>query len=163
MRTTNIFANLTASEYSELKESIPYITVLIAGADGHIDSQELNWAEKLTNIRSYAKPDLLNAYYDDVHQTFHHDLKTLIDHLPSDTSTREELIVQKLKNLNMILQHLENKVAYKMYMSLRSFAEQVAKSSGGFLRFATISSHERKWIDLPMVEPIVLLSDSEEE
>jgi hypothetical protein len=63
----------------------------------------------------------------------------------------------------MILAHLDNNLAHKMYISLKSFAEHVAKASGGFLRFATISGHERKWINLPMIEPIILLPDPEEE
>lgn len=163
MSKKNIFADLSPNQYKDLKDAIAYITVLVAGADGHIDSQELNWAEKLTNIRSYAKPDLLNEYYDDVHSTFHDDLKQLIDHMPSETSTREELIEEKLKGINTILPLLPNKHAHMLYLSLKSFAEHVAKASGGFMRFATISSHERKWIDLPMIDPVILLDDSEEE
>ena len=38
---------LSAEEISLLKDAHAYITVLIAGADGNIDADELSWADKI--------------------------------------------------------------------------------------------------------------------
>ena len=45
-------------------DAVPLVTILIAGADGRIDTQELEWSKKLTEIRSYAHDDPnIDEYY----------------------------------------------------------------------------------------------------
>lgn len=163
MSTEHIFSALSSEQYNELKEALAYITVLVAGADGNIDEQELNWAEKLTSIRSYAKPAELNAYYGDVERHFKHDMERLRKELPKDQKAREEIIVRKLGRLNTILTHLDNDIAYQLYESFTSFARHIAKASGGFLRFGSISSKEKQWINLSMITPIIREIPEEEE
>ena len=51
MEEINIFNALSAEQYSQLKDALSYVTVLIAGADGEIDEQELNWAEKINTYQ----------------------------------------------------------------------------------------------------------------
>lgn len=156
MSTENKLAKLTSSQYKELKDALPLITLLIAGADGKVDPQELNWAEKLTHIRTYANPEALNAFYEDVESTFHGDLENLMSSLPGSITAREEIISNRLKGLNAVLSILDNKTAYVLYQSLTTFAEHIAKASGGFFRFGAISHEEKHWIKLPMITPIVL-------
>ncbi len=163
MSDINLFENLSADQYSELKSSLPLITVLVAGADGEIDAQELNWAEKLTHIRSYAQPEALNSFYEDVEQGFHEELEAQIANLPSDIKEREGIISERLSGLNKILALLPNDVAYNVYESLTSFAEHIAKASGGFLRFGAVSHEEKHWINLPMITPIILEEPLEDE
>lgn len=158
-----IFESLTDDQFLQLKEALPLITVLVAGADGHIDEQELNWADKLTTIRSYAKPEELNAFYAEVEGTLESRIHHLIENLPKDISSREEIISGRLSSLNKIFQCLDNSIAYQLYTSFTSFARHIAKASGGFLRFGSISGKEKQWIDLPMIEPIILEITDEEE
>lgn len=162
---TEIFSALNEGQYNELKDSLALVTILIAGADDNIDEQELNWAEKLTNIRSYAKPESLNSFYEDVEKGFHAKLEALIKELPGVLDSRQEIISNRLANLNTILPLLENEVGHQIYESLTSFAKHIAKASGGFLRFASISKAEKEWIHLPMIDPILLeeLEDDEPE
>jgi tellurite resistance protein len=47
------FKPLSENEKSELSDALALITVLIAGADGNFEKEELEWAEKVTHIRSY--------------------------------------------------------------------------------------------------------------
>lgn len=147
---------ISESQYAELKNALPLITVLVAGADGKIDSQELNWAEKLTHIRTYADPQDLNAFYEDVEKSFHTDLEHMINDLPSTVADRQQIITKRLARLNDILCLLDNRSAYYLYKSFISFAEHIAKSSGGFLRFGAVSHEERGVMGLTMIEPIIL-------
>ncbi len=156
MSAENLFSSLSAEQYQDLKQSLVNITVLVAGADGTIDSQELNWAEKLTHIRSYANPEMLNGFYQDVESTFNDDLNAVISDLPGGLDLREEILSKRLEGLNKIFLLLDNHTAYNLYKSFTSFAEHIAKASGGFLRFGSISNEEKKWIELPMVTPIIL-------
>ena len=160
----DIFKALSPDQYDQLKEALELITVLIAGADGHIDEQELNWAEKLTSIRSYAKPEELNIFYGDVEAAFSKKLVQLINDLPDSIDERQAIISDRLAVLNDILPKLDNKIGHQLYKSFTSFAKHIAKASGGFLRFGSISTAEKKWVHLPMIEPIILedLSDEEE-
>ncbi len=149
------FEGLNQEEQQLLVDSIPLITILIAGADGNIDQDELDWSEKLTGIRAYAHPDTLNPYYELVGQHFSERMTHLMTSLPQDTATRQEAVSQQLAQLNAVLPKLEFNYAQRLYTSLTSFAEHVAKASGGFLGFASISKEEASLLDLPMITPIL--------
>ena len=157
----NAFEILSADQLDELKTSVALITILISGADDQIDEQELNWAEKLTHIRSYTSPDDLNTFYSDVVEGFSEQVSKLIATLPTDTGERQKIISARLSAVNDILAILDNKLAYRLYESFTSFAEHIAKASGGFLRFGSISAVEKKWVSLPMLHPIILEEDPE--
>ena len=163
MEDINLFSGLSTDQYSQLKGALGYITVLIAGADGDIDEQELNWAEKLTHIRSYAKPEALNHYYADVEENFSEKLQALIRTLPTEQKERELAVTTHLSGLNSILAILENETAYQIYESFTSFAKHIAKASGGFLRFGSVSAEEKAFISLPMIDPIIREIEDEEE
>ena len=148
------FTNLDKYEYERLKMALPWITVLVAGADGNIDDSEITWAEKLTQIRSYGGSDILEDYYQDVHQNFSETLKSLLEECPDDTATRNELLNEELKSLNEILQKLEPKIGHTLYKDFLSFAKHIAEASGGVLRFFSISPEEKAVMGLEMIEPI---------
>jgi hypothetical protein len=128
---------------------------LIAGADGKIDTSEIEWAQKLTQIRSYSIPGELVNYYKDVGTDFHERLHGIIEAMPEDNQKREEILISKLTGINPILKKLENHIGAEMYNSFRTFAKHVAKASGGFMRFFSISLEERNLMELPMIHPIL--------
>jgi hypothetical protein len=148
------FEQLSEQEFDQLKDSIALITVLIAGADGKIDQEELDWAEKVAGIRTYSSTSALNSFYTEVGKDFDQKLKTYINELPGDTNQRTEAISAKLTALNPIFAKLDQALAYDLYVSLKSFGEHVAKASGGFMRFFSVSSEEKALMVLPMIDPI---------
>lgn len=162
MSAEYILKQISESQYTQLKEALPLITILVAGADGKIDSQELNWAEKLTHIRTYADPEELNAFYSDVDSSFHTDIETMMSELPGSQGDREDIISKRLARLNDVLCLLDNRTAYSLYKSFVSFAEHIAKSSGGFLRFGAVSAEEKAFISLPMIDPVILQEEIEQ-
>lgn len=163
MAENHVFSALSKDENKLLIETPALVTILVAGADGDIDEQELNWAEKLTHIRSYAKPEELNHYYEAVEAHFDSALEFYMDSLSKDQSERETQITDELRKLNHALSCLDNPTAFKLYESFVSFAKHIAKASGGFLRFGSISRDEKKWIGLPMINPIILEVEENEE
>lgn len=148
------FSGLNQDEQQLLVDAIPLVTILIAGADGNIDSNEIAWAERLTEIRGYAHPGNLNAYYDLVGKDFSQRLEAMINNLPKDTAARQAEVSNRLAALNAVLPKLEFNFAHRLYNSLTSFAEHVAKSSGGFLGFSSVSQEEAELINLPMIDPV---------
>jgi hypothetical protein len=151
----NHFGVISSEEYEDLKNAVSWITVLIAGADGKIDTTEIEWAQKLTQIRSFSIPSELVNYYKDVGVDFHERLHSIIESVPENVQEREEILTNKLAGLNPILAKLENHIGAEMYNSLRTFAKHVAKASGGFMRFFSISHEERNLMNLPMIHPIL--------
>ncbi len=148
--------NLSQEETDLMLDTIPLITILIAGGDGNIDSEEKEWAEKLTGIRSYASEDALAEFYKLVDDHFSDKLNSLIADLPTEVQPRKEVISGRLMGLNAILPKLDVNFASRFRKSLSSFAEHVAKASGGFLRFGSISKEEKELIDLPMIDSVVI-------
>lgn len=162
MTEYQVFSELTSDDNKLLLDTPALVTILVAGADGVIDEQELNWAEKLTHIRSYARPKELNHYYEVVEAHFDTSLESFMKSLPKDQKTRETHISDKLKMLNHVLSCLDNRTAFRLYESFTSFAKHIAKASGGFLRFGSISKDEKKWIGLSMIDPIILEEEDDE-
>lgn len=151
---TEYFNSIEEKSYQKLKDAVALITVLISGADGDFDSEELSWAEKVTKIRSYKMSEDLIGFYQEVGKDFHEKLEAAIEAFPKDVHTRTHLISERLEMLNPILAKLDPKVAYHLYKSYLSFAEHVAKASGGFLGFFSVSSDESDLMKLPMLTPI---------
>ncbi len=148
------FSGLNQEEADLMMDAIPLVTVLIAGADGNIDNEEKEWAAKLTKIRSYNNPEAWNDFYKAVGENYSEKLDKLISSLPSDTEARNTAISERLAVLNDLLPKIDQHAAHSFYKGLTTFAEHVAKASGGFLRIGAISRAEEKWIDLPMITPV---------
>ena len=149
------FNGISQEEYEQLKDSISLITVLIAGADGTIDSKEKDWAEKVTNIRSYSLPDGLKEFYLEVGEDFQERLDTYIEKYEGDVDMRNKNIAKKLAELNTIFPKIEDReAAIALYESFLSFARHVARASGGFLNWGSISHEEDQLIGLEMIHRV---------
>ncbi len=151
---TEHFKVLNDEEYKSLTDAISLITLLIAGADGDVEKEELDWATKIAKIRSYSLPEDLNEFYKDVGADF----TARLDHFTHVTSSAVTIrmgeINEKLVKINPILAKLNPVLGATLYDSYKSFAKHVAKSSGGFLGFFAVGPEEEKWIGLPMLTPI---------
>lgn len=145
---------ITTEEFRSLKDGVAYITILIAGADGLIEDEELARAEKITKIRSYSLPENLRTFYKEVGVDFSERLEGLIHELPRDVESRTEVLTEKLKALNPIIAKLDQKTGAELYRSFLSFADHVAKSSGGFLGFLSVGYEESQFIGLPMLDAV---------
>lgn len=150
----NSYKELEPQQLKDLKDSVAWITVLIAGADGKIDSAELDWAKKVADIRTYAAPDPILEFFTEVGKDFDLVLESTIQESSEETEERTKQISLKLEKLNSILPLFEKNYGITIYKSLLSFSKHVANSTGGFLRFFSIGSAEAKLVGLPMVNPI---------
>jgi len=159
---TEHFKVLNDEEYKSLTDAISLITLLIAGADGDIEQEELDWATKIANIRSYALPEELNGFYKDVGVDFAERLDHYTHVTSSAVTVRMGEISDKLAKLNPIMAKLPQVLGATLYGSYTSFAKHVAKSSGGFLGFFAVGPEEEKWISLPMLTPIEMPAEEDE-
>jgi hypothetical protein len=158
---TEYFQSLNEGDFKKLKDAVALITIYIAGVDGEINKEELQWAEKVTKIRSYKMSEDLKGFYQEVGIDFHEVLESYINSFPRDPHERNKIIAERLKALNPILAKLDNRVAAHLYESYRSFAVHVAKSTGGFLGFFAINPQEKKILGLDMITPIINQDEEE--
>ncbi len=145
-------SKLTEAEKQQVIDAIPLITILIAGADGHMDDNELEWAEKLTKIRSYDYSSQLNDYYTVVGEQFSTRLNDMVIKLPKETTERMQVVSEQIAALNPILHKMDHFDAVIYYNNFKSFARHVAEASGGILGFASVSKEEAEVVELPMLE-----------
>lgn len=149
------FKGISAYEYEQLTKAIAEITILIAGADGTVHDGEVEWAEKVTKIRSYNLPKRLAAFYEDVGKDFRPQLDGWVERFLKDPEHTTRDVKSNLAQLNDIFGKMENRrVAYELYLSFLSFARHVARSTGGFLGWGAIGPKEDAVIGLTMIHPV---------
>lgn len=148
----NALKNLTEEEKTLVFDSIPYITILIAGSEGLIEDKELSESKKITQIRTYTFHDDMGKFYKKVGENYNERLYEIINQTPRSTEERNAIISDKLAQLSDILPKMDMDFADLFYSSIKSFARHVARSAGGFLNFGSISYQESKLIDLPMIK-----------
>ena len=157
------FEGLQQEEIDLMYDSIPMITLLIGGADGNLDQDEQQWAVKITKIRSYTYEDAMKDFYLELGERYQGRLSHMVENYPKDTEQRGQAISNDLSGLNAVLPKLDLEFAASFYKDLRSFATHVAKASGGFLRFGSISNAEKQWLELPMLTPIEIEQEEGEQ
>jgi len=155
------FKVLSDLEYQQLKEGVTLIAVLLANADGNIEEQEILWANRLSEIRSYAEPSVLNSFYEEVNKGFSDNVKEWINKLPEDKDESLRLLSTRIEKLNPVLAKLHPRIGSELYTSFKSFAKHIAQASGGFMRFFSVSGAEKKYIDLPMLNEIIFVEEEE--
>jgi hypothetical protein len=152
----NIIESLSGRDQQLMYDVIPYITLLIAGADGNIDPKELEWSEKITEIRSFSSHHEWQPYYEKVSETLHDRIQELLAELPEDTAAQGKELTKRLSKLNDILPKLDPLDAKHFYDGLLSFAERIARADGGVLGWFSVSPSEAKVVGLPMINPVEL-------
>jgi hypothetical protein len=160
---TDQFNKLKEEDLQILLDAVPLIAILIAGADGDINDEELQWSKKITHIRSYKMKADMKAFYEEVDKNYMGKLQHFIEVLPVSVNDRTKVISEKLIEVNPIMAKLAPEVGSKLYKSYLSFADHVAKASGGVMGFFSVNKEEASLIGLPMIHPISYDHTNEEE
>ena len=143
--------DLTPSEKQVLIDAPILVTILIAGADEHIDKREKSWAEKITNFRSKTAHHTLKDFYTIASENFDERLDSMINELPSKGSERLPILNSRLGLLNKILPKLDARFAKAFYDSMKTFAKEIAEASGGILGWFSKGIEEKKYLGLDMI------------
>lgn len=147
-----IFDKLAKDDLQLLLDAPALITILIGSADGHLDEDEIMGGHNAALIKGTNEERILHSYYQRVSENFDDRVKYFITKLPEDYKVRNEEISKKLEGLNKVYKSLDQNFVEELNESLRSFAEQVAKSSGGILGFGAESYEEKQWVQLSMIK-----------
>ncbi len=146
------FENLKESEVAVLLDAPVLVTILIAGADGNIDSKERKEAIELAKSKQSRAREQLIEYYKVVWDKFESRFNELIDTLPEDTEERNKEITRELRKLNFIFPKVDKAFSIKLYGSLKDLAKRIAEASGGIMGYLSVSYEEQKLMDLRMIQ-----------
>lgn len=142
------FSSLRDDEVELMYEVPALVALLIAGADGKIDSKELKTAAKIV-----AEPrDFWNPYFLEVAERMPIFLERWTVEASKDMSSTMARITIALRQLNRILSKLDMKDSVRFYAFLLQLSEKVAAASGGILSFNKISREEAELMKLPMID-----------
>ena len=146
------FEDLNQDEL-ELMYSLPiYVSVLIAGADGKIDSSEIKKAVTLAGLRKKkARKDLLE-FYRHFNMDYEDKIKMAIANLPSGQKEREKILIEELEKSNVVFAKLDKAFSIKLYASLLETAKHIAEASGGVFGYMSVGYEESRLIDLKMIK-----------
>lgn len=146
------FEDLEQDEVDLLLKAPLIVSILIAGADGNIDKNELNEAVSIAKLKQTKSRRDLKGYYQEVGENFEDKIKFLINNYPLSHDARNKKIVEELKELNNILPKLPKHFAVELYASLKDIAKKIAEASGGILGYMAVGYEESKFIDLKMIK-----------
>ncbi len=129
-----------------------YVSLLIAGADGHFDSDEKKRILELIHIKTFSERYELTMLYTELETEANLQLRNMIASLPEDTQERNQLLSDLIARLNTILPKMEPIFAIQLYDSLRQFAHYIANADGGWWGISAIGAAEREFVKLPMLD-----------
>ena len=88
--------SLSKEDLQLLIDTPVLITILIGGADGVIDQDEISWGDKLTHIRATTEDSFLQDYYKLAADRFDERFQAILDTFPNDHEERNEMISEIL-------------------------------------------------------------------
>jgi hypothetical protein len=150
------FEVLEASEIELMLKAPILVCMLVAGADGKIDSREVNKAMQVARRKAKSN-DILWQYFSVASEDFEDKLRILLQNYPNNAEARNQILVEELADLNAILPRVESSFRRQFYSLLKELAREVAASSGGLLGYNAIDKEEAKYIGLDMIRPPELI------
>ncbi len=146
------FSSLSAEETALLFHAPALVTCLIAGSEKKINETEEEHSKHLVRIRANTGDPILFDYYKQVEVNFDEQLNSLISEYGDlEPEPRTTNLVEELAKLNEILPKLDTLFARPYVKSLRTLAQAVAESSGGFFGFFSVSYEESQVVGLEMI------------
>lgn len=150
------FEVLEASEIELMLKAPILVCMLVAGADGKIDSREVNKAMQVARRKAKSN-DILWQYFSVASEDFEDKLRILLQNYPNNAEARNQILVEELADLNAILPRVESSFRRQFYSLLKELAREVAAASGGLLGYNAIDKEEAKYIGLDMIRPPELI------
>lgn len=147
--------NLSQEQEEKLINGFAQIAVLIGAADGEMDEEERSWSKKIAHIRTFSGQEILFDFYKKLDTVIEAKIEHWLHRYPDNPEERERVLVDNLQDLNAVLAELPPNIAYYLYRDMRSYANHIARASGGFLRFFSISTDEKEFVELPMLDELV--------
>ncbi|MEY4002704.1 MAG: hypothetical protein RIT07_746 [Bacteroidota bacterium] len=144
-------SHLTSEEQQIVTLSPVYVSLLIAGADGHFDTDEKKRIVELIHTKTFSERVEMQTLFRQLNADAGEQIRFLIASLPENTAERNQLLSDMIARLNDIFPKLDYNVAVQLYNSLRQFAHYIASADGGWWVISAVSETEKAFVKLPML------------
>jgi len=146
------FDRLSHEEQEFMYKAPVLVAILIAGADGDIDRNEIEEGIALAKKKQQmASPGMMELFRE-ISEDFEDKLKIVLQNYPVEVSKRNALIVEELSQLNTVFLKIDREFSKQYYQSICDLAMKVAKSSGGLLGMNSVGEAEARYVKLPMIK-----------
>jgi len=145
------FDRLSHGEQEFMYKAPVLVAILIAGADGEIDRDEIQEGMAHAKMKQKMASQGMMELYREISEDFEDKLKIVLQSYPVEVSQRNALIVEELSQLNTVFPKIDRDLAKQYYQSICDLAMKVAKSSGGLLGMNSVGAAEARYVKLPMV------------
>lgn len=146
------FRRLAAHEQDLLYKAPFLVSILIAGADGKIDRNEVREAIRVVDQSFQSEDSSLARLMHTTTEDFEDKLKVLIRQYPKAAEQRNEMLVHELSGLNNLWPKFAREFAVEFYNLLLRIARHVAESSGGIMGIRSVGSEEARYVRLEMLK-----------
>ena len=145
------FDRLSQDEQEFMYKAPILVAILIAGADGDIDRNEIR--EGITQAKKKQKLASLELmeFYREIGEDFEDKLKIVLQSYPMEAVQRNPLIEEELSRLNAVFPKLDKSFSAQYYQSICDLALKIAQSSGGLLGMKSVGAAEARYVKLPMI------------
>jgi len=147
----NFIKHLTADEQQIVTQSPIYVSLLIAGSDGHFDTDEKKRMVELIHTKTFSEKFELQTLYKQLEVNAEEQIREMIASLPENLEERTKILSDQISRLNDIFPKMEFSIAHQLYESLKQFAVYIATADGGWWGMSPISTAEKTYIKLPML------------
>ena len=146
------FGRLSNDEVEFMYKAPILVSILIAGADGEIDRNEIR--EGLIQAKKKQKSSSMELMelYREIGEDFEDKLKIVLQGYPVEVTQRNAMITEELARLNAVLPKLDKNFSTQYYQSICDLALKIAQSSGGLLGMKSVGAAEARYVKLPMVK-----------
>lgn len=131
----DLFENITVEQKSLLLKAPAVFSLVAAIKDGIVEEKEKEKAIELSEIKTYSAPKELTSYFDEIAQNFENQFDALTNEYLPVTDTSKAELVEKVKEINTILDQMDSRAATLLKDSLSSYTRYVSKSSQNFLEY----------------------------
>jgi hypothetical protein len=146
------FEKLDSKEVDLMLKAPILVCILIAGADGEIDSREIRRAISVTGKKAKSNT-ILWQYFKIAFEDFEDKIRILLQSYPSDPFARNEILSTELSGLNDVFPKINRSFDKEFYALLKELASEVAESSGGLLGYKSVGDEEARYVGLGMILP----------
>ncbi len=146
------FDRLSHEEQEFMYKAPVLVAILIAGADGEIDRNEIEEGIALAKKKQKMTSPGIMELFREISEDFEDKLKIVLQSYPVEVSQRNALIVEELSQLNTVFPKIDREFANHYYQSICDLALKVAKSSGGLLGMNSVGEAEARYVKLPMIK-----------
>src|SRR5437879_4028338 len=107
--------SLTTEEQEFMHKAPILVCILIAGADGDIDRDEIKGAMSQARKRQKNSSDSMTQLYSEIGEDFEDKLKVLLQYYPLEVSQRNPMLVEELGRLNQLLPKIDRDFSVQFY------------------------------------------------